>query len=418
MEYKERTQMKIIANEFVLPFTEGWQSHASHFLVLGEGKIFCVYFYGSKEGNGDIRIYGSFRTSDCKWSTPIPLSEDDGIPHWNPVLFRRKDGAVVLYYKVGKTIADWITKCRISYDDCVTWSAPFEMIPGDRSGGRGPVRNKAIYLSDGSILAPGSTERGEWKCFFDRSTDEGKTWERSPDLCIPAQRLAVYESAAEKGIIQPTVWESPTGIHATACTLLPVDADGIPLCCKSEWEHEKHAYVKLWKHHAAQGQADRINALAHNRGEEWIGACGGKLSSEFALPKILQTLEEAPEVYFAAARFTEAGDWLSRVLTGVETHSAVFAGYKASWNAGSGYPSNEFFCALDRRMDGIVGSKLSETVLGVDRIAGQLDAHGAELTGLPEGTPLALPMIDAHAAMPALGITGERELMLIVGTSA
>lgn len=214
MEYKERTQMKIIANEFVLPFTEGWQSHASHFLVLGEGKIFCVYFYGSKEGNGDIRIYGSFRTSDCKWSTPIPLSEDDGIPHWNPVLFRRKDGAVVLYYKVGKTIADWITKCRISYDDCVTWSAPFEMIPGDRSGGRGPVRNKAIYLSDGSILAPGSTERGEWKCFFDRSTDEGKTWERSPDLCIPAQRLAVYESTAEKGIIQPTVWESPTGIHA------------------------------------------------------------------------------------------------------------------------------------------------------------------------------------------------------------
>lgn len=208
------------------------------------------------------------------------------------------------------------------------------------------------------------------------------------------------------------------GIDFTACTLLPVDADGIPLCCKSEWEHEKHAYVKLWKHHAAQGQADRINALAHKRGEEWIGAYGGKLSSEFALPKILQTLEEAPEVYFAADRFTEAGDWLSRVLTGVETHSAVFAGYKAAWIAGSGYPSNEFFCALDRRMDGMVGSKLSETVLGVDGTAGQLNAHGAELTGLPEGTPLALPMIDGHAAMPALGVTGEHELMLIVGTSS
>lgn len=208
------------------------------------------------------------------------------------------------------------------------------------------------------------------------------------------------------------------GIDFTACTLLPVDADGIPLCCKPEWEHEKHAYVKLWKHHAAQGQADRINALAHKRGEEWIGAYGGKLSSEFALPKILQTLEEAPEVYSAADRFTEAGDWLSRVLTGVETHSAVFAGYKAAWIAGSGYPSNEFFCALDRRMDGMVGSKLSETVLGVDKTAGQLNAHGAELTGLPEGTPLALPMIDGHAAMPALGVTGEHELMLIVGTSS
>ena len=208
------------------------------------------------------------------------------------------------------------------------------------------------------------------------------------------------------------------GMDFTACTLLPVGADGIPLCCKPEWEHEKHAYVKLWKHHAAQGQADRINALAHNRGEEWIETYGGKLSSEFALPKILQTLEEAPKVYSAADRFTEAGDWLSRVLTGAETHSAVFAGYKAAWNAESGYPSNDFFCALDRRLDGIVGSKLSEHVLGVDRIAGRLNAHGAELTGLPEGTPLALPMIDAHAAMPALGVTGEHELMLIVGTSA
>ena len=208
------SHMRIIANEFVLPFREGWQSHASHFLVLGEGEIFCVWFYGSREGNDDVRIYGSFRTPDCKWSRPEPLTEDDGLPHWNPVLFRRRDGAVVLFYKVGKTIADWVTRFRVSYDNCRTWEASRELVAGDRSGGRGPVRNKAIYLSDGSVLAPGSTERGEWKCFFDRSLDDGVTWKRSGDLCLPADLLARYPSPEGKGIIQPAVWESKEGVHA------------------------------------------------------------------------------------------------------------------------------------------------------------------------------------------------------------
>lgn len=199
--------MKILANEFILPFREGWQCHASHVLPLENGEVYCVYFYGSREGNDDVCIYGSRRTPDCRWSQPQLLSEVDGIPHWNPVLFRRNDGAVVLFYKVGKTIADWYTKCRISYDECRTWGDSFEMIPGDTSGGRGPVRNKAVYLSDGSILAPGSTEQGRWKCFFDRSFDEGKTWVRSADL-------EILPEEEKRGIIQPTIWESAEGVHA------------------------------------------------------------------------------------------------------------------------------------------------------------------------------------------------------------
>ena len=125
--------MRILANEFVIPFRDGWECHASHLLPLDDGKVFCVFFYGSREGNGDVRIYGSVRTLDCRWSEPIPLSEDDGVPHWNPVLFKRDDGAIELFYKVGNTIAEWITKCRISYDGCVTWGESFEMVDGDRS---------------------------------------------------------------------------------------------------------------------------------------------------------------------------------------------------------------------------------------------------------------------------------------------
>ncbi|MBR4013745.1 MAG: ribulokinase, partial [Clostridia bacterium] len=208
------------------------------------------------------------------------------------------------------------------------------------------------------------------------------------------------------------------GIDFTACTILPMDMNGTPLCMKDEYKDERHAYVKLWKHHAAQGEADEINELATKRGEKWLSIYGGKVSCEWALPKILQVLREAPEIYDDTYRFIEAADWLSLILTGEETHSEVFAGYKGLWNAETGYPSNDFMVALDSRLDGIVGTKLSTNVLGMDKTAGRIDARGAQLTGLKVGTPVSLPMIDAHAAMPALNITGDGDLMLILGTSA
>ena len=208
------------------------------------------------------------------------------------------------------------------------------------------------------------------------------------------------------------------GIDFTACTLLPMDKDGTPLCMKEEYKDNKHAYVKLWKHHAAQRDADEINELASKRQEPWLPIYGGKISCEWALPKILQVLREAPDIYDDTCRFIEAADWLSFMLTGEETHSAVFAGYKGLWNSETGYPSNEFMTSLDCRLDGIVGTKLSTNVSGMDKIAGHINERGASLTGLKVGTPVALPMIDAHAAMPALNITGDGDLMLIVGTSA
>ena len=206
--------MQILANEFVFPIEPGLQCHANYILPLPDGRVFCVFFYGSAEGNDDVRIFGCMRSTDGQWSHPEPLSENDGIPHWNPVLFRRSDGAVLLFYKVGKTISHWITRCRISRDNCASWEPSFELVPGDQSGGRGPVRNKPLCLSDGSILAPGSTEQGEWKCFFDRSRDGGCSWQRTEDIRLPQQLLQNYSDPAKHGIIQPSLWESSSGIHA------------------------------------------------------------------------------------------------------------------------------------------------------------------------------------------------------------
>lgn len=204
--------MKILRNEFILPFIDGKECHAGHLTLLGDGNVFCVFFYGSKEGNDDVRIFGSLRTPDAKWSEPQPITEDDGLPHWNPILQRRSDGSIVLYYKVGKTIAGWQTRYKISYDECKTWSESYELVPGDISGGRGPVRNKVITLSDKRMIAPGSTEIGEWKCFFDVSSDNGNSWVRTDELRIFDGEYD--ESHKGRGIIQPTLWQSPDGIHA------------------------------------------------------------------------------------------------------------------------------------------------------------------------------------------------------------
>lgn len=206
--------MRMLANEFVIPFHPDWECHASHLTVLDDGRVFCVFFHGTVEGRPDVRIYGVFREQDGHWSYPFVITEDDGIAHWNPVLHRRKDGVYVLYYKIGVSISTWKTYYKLSTDECRTWSAPHELVPGDESGGRGPVRNKPIPLSDGSLLAGASTEQGEWRCFFDRSFDDGMTWERTELLSIAEDMKEKYPSLDQKGIIQPTLWESEKGAHA------------------------------------------------------------------------------------------------------------------------------------------------------------------------------------------------------------
>lgn len=207
------------------------------------------------------------------------------------------------------------------------------------------------------------------------------------------------------------------GIDFTSCTMLPIDKNGTPLCMKEELSHNKHSYVKLWKHHSAEKYASEITLIAKEREESFLEVYGGSVSCEWALPKILEILREAPEVYEATDRFIEAADWLTLVLTGNDSRSPAFAGYKWLWNSDNGYPCNDFLCALDGRLDGIVGTKIPNEVLSAGEPAGAISRSGEALTGLRAGTVVAAPMIDAHAAMPALGITESGSLMMIIGTS-
>jgi len=207
------------------------------------------------------------------------------------------------------------------------------------------------------------------------------------------------------------------GTDFTACTVLPVKADGTPLCFLSAFKDNPHAYVKLWKHHAAQDKANKLNEIAEKMGEKWLARYGGKISSEWEIPKLWQILDEAPEVYDAMDYFVEAADWIIWQLTGVQSRNSCTAGYKAMWHKKEGYPSKAFFKALDPRLENVTETKLSCPVTPLGQKAGEITAEAAALTGLKEGTAIAIGNVDAHVTIPAVKIDSEGKLLGIMGTS-
>ena len=207
------------------------------------------------------------------------------------------------------------------------------------------------------------------------------------------------------------------GIDFTSSTVLPVKRSGTPLCFLDAYRHDPHAYVKLWKHHGAQQYAEKMEAICRTRGETLLDLYGGKAFSEWSLPKLWQVLEEAPHIYDAMDDWIEAGDWIVWQLCGVRTQSLCSAGYKSLYRKGNGFPSEEFFAALDERLRHVVRDKLSAPVLPVCSRAGGLTEEAASRYGLLPGTAVTVSIIDAHACIPAAGITGPGQVLAIIGTS-
>ena len=207
------------------------------------------------------------------------------------------------------------------------------------------------------------------------------------------------------------------GVDFTSCTMLPVSADGRALCQLPAYRDNPHAWVKLWKHHAAQAEAGRMTEAAWRRQEDFLKFCGGKISAEWLLPKIWQVGNEAPEIYEAADSFLEAGDWIVWQLTGRMTRGSCAAGYKANWRKLGGYPAKDFFRALDSFLENLVEEKLRGEILPLGQKAGELMAEAAGRIGLLPGTPVATANIDAHAAVPATGTVTPGTMVMIMGTS-
>jgi len=207
------------------------------------------------------------------------------------------------------------------------------------------------------------------------------------------------------------------GIDFTACTMLPTKKDGTPLCFITEWRNNRHSWVKLWKHHAAQPEANRLNEIAREKGFKFLSRYGEKISSEWFFPKVWQILNEAPEVYKAADRFIEAADWVVWQLTGVETRNNCTAGYKAIWSKREGFPPNEFFAALDTRLENVVDEKMTRKIAYLGERAGGLTAEAAQWTGLKPGMAVAVANVDAHVSVPASAVVDPGSMVIIMGTS-
>ncbi|MGD1051796.1 MAG: ribulokinase [Solirubrobacteraceae bacterium] len=237
---------------------------------------------------------------------------------------------------------------------------------------------------------------------------------QDPDDYIDVLREAVPAALAAAGVDPAAVVGIATDF--TACTVLPVLEDGTPLCRVPAWRSHPHAWVKLWRHHAAQPQADRVTDLAAARGEPWLARYGGRISSEWEFAKALQILEEDPEVYAAMDRFVEAADWIVWQLCGVELRNACTAGYKGIYQDGR-YPGEDYLAALNPAFARFAAEKLSPALAQLGARAGSLSVQAAAWTGLPAGIAVAVGNVDAHVTAPAAGVTAAGRMVAIMGTS-
>jgi L-ribulokinase len=255
---------------------------------------------------------------------------------------------------------------------------------------------------------------------FDEKLPGGVRLEPDSALQNPRDYYLVLEKGVPRALKEAGVKAEDViavGTDFTSCTLLATRQDATPLCFLPRYRRQPLAWAILWKHHAAQPEADRITEVGRERNEEFIRIYGGKYSSEWFFAKVLQVLNDTPELYEAADRFIEGTDWIVWQLTGQEKRNSSTAGYKAMWVKGVGFPSPDFFRAVHPRLENVIPEKVGTEFYPLGTRAGGLTAYWARAMGLREGTPVSVGVADGHAAIPATTVTQPGALSMVMGTS-
>ncbi len=237
---------------------------------------------------------------------------------------------------------------------------------------------------------------------------------QDPDDWVHVLEQAIPDVIKQTGV--PAEQVGGLGIDFTSCTVLPTTGDGVPLCRIDRWRKRPHAWPKLWKHHAAQPVADRLNEVALERQESFLERYGGRISSEWYFPKLIQIWEEDREVYDAADRFLEATDWIIWHLTGTECRQSATAGFKAMWSPDEGLPSTEYFAAAFPGFDH-PGEKLGDRFAPLGTRAGTLRPEVAGRIGLPASVAVAVGNVDAWVSVPGAGVDSPGTFVIVIGTS-
>ncbi|TQM79420.1 L-ribulokinase [Saccharothrix saharensis] len=282
----------------------------------------------------------------------------------------------------------------------------------------GTLSGRAVVVRVRDGLELGTAVHDYRHGVLDRALPDGRPLPPDWALQVPQDYVDVLKHAVPAAIADAGVDPADVigiGTDFTACTMVPVKSDGTPLNELPEFADNPHAYVKLWKHHAAQPQADRINHLAAQRGESWLPRYGGLISSEWEFAKGLQLLEEAPEVYAAMDHWVEAADWIVWQLAGTYVRNACTAGYKGIYQ--DGYPSEDFLSALNPDFGTFVSAKLDHRLGQLGDRAGGLTEQAAGWTGLKPGIAVAVGNVDAHVTAPAARAVEPGQMVAIMGTS-
>ena len=282
----------------------------------------------------------------------------------------------------------------------------------------GTLSGRAVLVDcdNGQILAEAAMDYPHG--VMDRKLPDGTPLPDSWALEDPMDYVEVLGSTVQKVLADSGIDPSRVagiGLDTTSATMIPIGRDGLPLTFHEKWQPEKHAWCKLWKHHAAQTQADRFTRTPD---EGLLSHYGGKVSSEWMFPKILEILEEAPKVYAAADRFLDACDFLTTYLTGKTLVSSCSAGYKAFWQKEAGYPSESYLAAVHPELPEMVHKKLRAPVSALGLPVGHLTEEACRLTGLTTNCICAVGNVDAHASVPGAGICEAGDLLVILGTSS
>ncbi len=237
---------------------------------------------------------------------------------------------------------------------------------------------------------------------------------QDPDDWVHVLEQAIPDVIKQAGV--PAEEVCGLGIDFTSCTVLPTTGDGVPLCRIDRWRERPHAWPKLWKHHAAQRVADRLNQVALERQESFLERYGGRISSEWYFPKLIQIWDEDREVYDAAGRFLEATDWIIWHLTGTECRQSATAGFKAMWSPDEGLPSADYFAAAYPGFDR-PAEKLGDRFVPLGTRAGTLRPEVAERIGLPQSVAVAVGNVDAWVSVPGAGVDSPGTFVIVIGTS-
>ena len=283
----------------------------------------------------------------------------------------------------------------------------------------GTLSGRAVVVRVRDGLELGSAVHDYPHAVLDVALPDGQLLPPEWALQVPADYIEVLQFAVPEALRVSGVDPSDVigiGTDFTACTMVATLADGTALCEVPGFASNPHAFVKLWRHHAAQPQADRINDLARERGEAWLARYGGLISSEWEFAKGLQILEEAPHLYSVMDHFVEAADWIVWQLTGTYVRNACTAGYKGIYQDGA-YPEEAFLSALNPGFASFVSDKLEHTIGQLGDRAGSLSARAAAWTGLPEGIAVAVGNVDAHVSAPAAQAVEPGQMVAIMGTS-